>query len=190
MFLAPFGVLFVLFFLLPIGYAIYESLLKVHVSGLGLGPNSTATEFAGLSNYAKVFSDSSFLSGVGRVLHSAAALRCQQAMRGKRLHDFQRAYRYIQTRRPYLRYAAYRRLGLPIGSGVTEAACKTLYTQRLKLSGMRWQKEGAQRILQLRSIWLSGVWSEVFDRMLTTQHRKVKTQTPDQSCSGSAAKAG
>jgi multiple sugar transport system permease protein len=68
MFLAPFCLLFALFFLLPIGYAIYESVLKVHVSGLGLGPNSTVTEFAGLSNYAKVFSDSAFLSGVGRVL--------------------------------------------------------------------------------------------------------------------------
>jgi multiple sugar transport system permease protein len=68
MFLAPFGVLFALFFLLPIGYAVYESLFKVHVSGLGLGPNSTVTEFAGLSNYAQVFSDSSFFSGVGRVL--------------------------------------------------------------------------------------------------------------------------
>jgi multiple sugar transport system permease protein len=67
-FLGPFGVLFAAFFLLPIGYAIYESLLKVHVSGLGLGPNSTVTEFAGLSNYAQVFSSSSFLNGVGRVL--------------------------------------------------------------------------------------------------------------------------
>ena len=34
MFLGPFGVLFALFFLLPIGYAIYESFFKVHVSGL------------------------------------------------------------------------------------------------------------------------------------------------------------
>jgi multiple sugar transport system permease protein len=68
MFLAPFGVLFTLFFLLPIGYAVYQSLLEVHVSGLGLGPSSTTTVFAGLSNYAKVFSDSSFLQGVGRVL--------------------------------------------------------------------------------------------------------------------------
>ena len=68
MFLAPFGVLFALFFLLPIGYAVYESLFKVHVSGLGLGPGSTVTAFAGLSNYAQVFSDSSFFSGVGRVL--------------------------------------------------------------------------------------------------------------------------
>jgi multiple sugar transport system permease protein len=68
LFLAPFGVLFALFFLLPIGYAIYESFLKVRVSGLGLGPGSTTTVFAGLSNYAQVFADSSFLQGVGRVL--------------------------------------------------------------------------------------------------------------------------
>ena len=68
MFIGPFGVLFALFFLLPIGYAVYESLLKVHVSGLGLGPGSTTTVFAGLSNYAQVFSDPSFRGGVGRVL--------------------------------------------------------------------------------------------------------------------------
>ena len=57
-FLTPFGVLFALFFLLPIGYAVYESFLKVHISGLGLGPNSATTVFAGLSNYTQVFSDS------------------------------------------------------------------------------------------------------------------------------------
>lgn len=68
MFLAPFGLLFALFFLLPIGYAIYESLLKVHVSGLGLGPSSTTTVFAGFANYGQVFSDPSFWQGVGRVL--------------------------------------------------------------------------------------------------------------------------
>jgi multiple sugar transport system permease protein len=68
LFLAPFGVLFTLFFLLPIGYAIYESFLKVRVSGLGLGPGSTRTVFAGLANYAQAFSDASFLQGVGRVL--------------------------------------------------------------------------------------------------------------------------
>jgi hypothetical protein len=127
--------------------------------------------------------------GVGRVLHSAAALRRLHQLRGKRLQDFRRAYRYMQTRRRYLHYAAYRRLGLPIGSGVTEAACKTLYTQRLKLSGMRWHKEGAERILRLRTIWLSGVWSAVFERMLNTQHRKVETRTPDQPRSGSPMKA-
>jgi len=67
-FLAPFGVLFIAFFLLPIGYAIYQSLLRVHVSGLGLGPGSSTTQFAGLANYTQVFSDPAFVAGVARVL--------------------------------------------------------------------------------------------------------------------------
>jgi len=59
-------------------------------------------------------------------------------------------------------YAEYNRLGLPIGSGVTEAACETIFTQRLKLSGMQWTRPGAQVILQLRIVLLSGIWDECY----------------------------
>ena len=126
--------------------------------------------------------------GVGRVLHSAAALRSRVQPRGKRLADFKRAYQYLQVRRKHLRYADYRRQGLPIGSGVTEAACKTVYTQRLKLSGMRWQKAGAQTILTLRVILLSSVWDDVYRRMLET-YSEVQVSTPDQPKSSAATKA-
>lgn len=105
-------------------------------------------------------------SGVYRVLHSAAALKQQQELGGKKLKEFGKAYRYLRDRMPYMNYADYRRLGIPLGSGVTEAGCKTVYTQRLKLSGMRWQKAGAQRILQLRVLRLSGVWDEAYLRVL------------------------
>jgi len=47
-------------------------------------------------------------------------------------------------------YAGAALRGLPIGSGVVEAACKTLATQRLKRSGMRWRQDGGQAILTLR----------------------------------------
>jgi hypothetical protein len=117
--------------------------------------------------------------GVGRVLHSAAALRGRVKPRGKRLAKFRRAYKYLQVRRQHLRYAEYRRVGLPIGSGVTEAACKTVYTQRLKLSGMRWKKVGAQTILTLRVILLSGVWEEVYERMLAAES-EVQVRVADQ----------
>ena len=59
-------------------------------------------------------------------------------------------------------YAGYRRRGLPIGSGVTEAACKTVFTQRFKRSGMRWGDESGQVILDLRAVYLSGIWDEAF----------------------------
>ncbi len=127
--------------------------------------------------------------GVGRVLHSAAALRSRVQLRGKRLADFKRAYKYLQTRRKHLRYADYRRQGLPIGSGVTEAACKTVYTQRLKLSGMRWKKAGAQTILTLRVILLSSVWEDVYKRMLET-YSEVQVSTPDQLDCSARRKAG
>ena len=105
-------------------------------------------------------------SGAYRVLHSAAALKQQLGLGKKKLAEFNKAYRYLRDRMCYMDYASYRRLGIPLGSGVTEAACKTVYTQRLKLSGMRWQKSGAQRILQLRVLRLSGVWDEAYQRVL------------------------
>lgn len=116
--------------------------------------------------------------GIGRVLHSAAALRSRIKPIAKRLQEFKRAYKYLQVRRDHLRYADYRRVGMPIGSGVTEAACKTVFTQRLKLSGMRWHKVGALRILRLRVILLSGIWSKVFTQTLKA-YSEVQVRTPD-----------
>ena len=37
--------------------------------------------------------------------------------------------------------------GLPIGSGVLDAACKTLVTRRMKQSGIRWKEKGGQAIV-------------------------------------------
>jgi hypothetical protein len=105
--------------------------------------------------------------GVNRVLHSAANLRALQRLGGTRLRDFKKAYRYLRGRMRYLRYAEYRAMGLPLGSGVTEAACKIVYTQRLKLSGMGWREPGAQTILNLRVLQLSGVWQPAYERVLS-----------------------
>src|SRR5947209_14565388 len=76
--------------------------------------------------------------------------------------DFWKAYRYVRRHQRWMDYPGARRRGLPIGSGVTEAACKTVFTQRFKRSGMRWHHESAQVILDLRVIHLSGIWEEAF----------------------------
>jgi hypothetical protein len=114
-------------------------------------------------------------SGVNRVLHSASAHKWRQGLRGKMRTEFEKAYNYLRKRMKYLRYAEYRGQGMPIGSGVTEAACKTVYTQRLKLSGQRWnapQKHadgvGVQTVLDLRVLLLSGVWDLAFLALLRT----------------------
>jgi hypothetical protein len=66
-------------------------------------------------------------------------------------------------------YAGARRRGLPIGSGVTEAACKTVFSQRFKRSGMRWGGESGQVIVDLRVLHLSGIWQEVFQKELASR---------------------
>ena len=60
--------------------------------------------------------------------------------------------RYFRRNRHRMRYADTQARHLPIGSGVVEATCKTLVTQRLKRSGMRWRRAGGQAILTFRSL--------------------------------------
>jgi hypothetical protein len=105
-------------------------------------------------------------NGIRRVLNSAAVLRSRCQLTGQARKDFDTEYNYLRNRTGMMRYAAYKRVGIPRGSGVTEAACKTVYTQRLKLSGMRWKKAGGQTIVNLRVVLLSGVWNEAYRRAM------------------------
>jgi len=54
-----------------------------------------------------------------------------------------------------MNYSTAQAMAMPIGSGVTEAACKTLVKARLSSSGMQWTGEGAQSVLTLRALLLS-----------------------------------
>jgi hypothetical protein len=100
------------------------------------------------------------------VLHSAAAIRPWRIVVGAKRQQYNNAYNYLRKRIRFLDYCQYRRDHLPIGSGVTEAACKTVFTQRLKQSGMTWKLEGGQWIVNLRVIKLSGLWSQVYQAYL------------------------
>ena len=54
-------------------------------------------------------------------------------------NDLLAALTYFINHRHMMDYATQTAKNLPIGSGVTEAACKTLVKQRLCCSGMRWK---------------------------------------------------
>ncbi len=66
LFLVPFGIFFIMFFIIPIFYAIYQSLFRSQRSGLGLG--APTISFNGLGNYHDVFVDTRFFEGIGRLL--------------------------------------------------------------------------------------------------------------------------
>ncbi len=62
-----------------------------------------------------------------------------------------------------MNYASHVNKNLPIGSGVTEAACKTLVKQRLCGSGMRWKTKGAKVVLSLRAlVQTTNRWQQFF----------------------------
>ena len=115
--------------------------------------------------------------GITRVLQSAAALRRHHGLWGAS-KVYEQAYTYLQKRTHWMRYRHYSAQRLPIGSGITEAACKVVFTQRLKRSGMSWTREGGQVILDLRVIGLSGVWDTVYQRYLTSQPLPVIPAEP------------
>ena len=71
------------------------------------------------------------------------------------------ALTYFINRHHMMNYATQVKIQLPIGSGVTEAACKTLVKQPLCVSGMRWKNKGAKVILSSRVLVQSkGRWQQ------------------------------
>jgi hypothetical protein len=101
------------------------------------------------------------VGGVATVIDSLLKLERSLRARPKASEKQKEAVRserkYFENQRGRMDYAAYIAKGLPIGSGVVEAACKTLATQRMKRSGMSWG-DGKQAILTIRSLQQSGRW--------------------------------
>lgn len=76
------------------------------------------------------------------------------------------AVTYFRHHQHQMNYAHYRAQNWPIGSGVTEAACKTLVKQRLCNSGMRWKEAGARVVLSLRALVLTeGRWTQFWQKI-------------------------
>lgn len=76
------------------------------------------------------------------------------------------AVTYFQNHLHQMNYAFYRDQHYPIGSGVTEAACKTVIKQRLCCSGMRWKEAGAAVVLSLRTLALTSTrWNQFWNKL-------------------------
>jgi hypothetical protein len=108
--------------------------------------------------------------GVAQVLRSAMwhYNNSRKFRKGKK-DEFWKAYRYLRKHAVWMKYSQYRRQGMPIGSGVTEAACKTVFAERLKRSGMTWSCAGGQVILDLRVLVLSRVWHRAHEAYLRSK---------------------
>jgi hypothetical protein len=94
--------------------------------------------------------------------------------------EFWTAYRYLRKHSVWMKYTFYKSQGLPIGSGVTEAACKIVFAERLKRSGMTWDIEGGQVIVDLRVLVLSGVWQAAYQAYLANRPLPTTSKSASQ----------
>ena len=93
-------------------------------------------------------------------------LKIQRANLGKknfieRDEEIRLVMTYYQNHKNKMPYPRQLENNLPIGSGVTEAACKVLIKQRMCISGSRWKDAGASCVLALRTLKLTkGRWKQ------------------------------
>jgi hypothetical protein len=80
---------------------------------------------------------------------------------------------YYQRNLPYMQYDVYLARGWPIGTGVVEGACGHLVKDRMEQAGMRWTKAGAQAMLDLRAVRLSGDWDAYWAFHRQKEHERL-----------------
>lgn len=81
--------------------------------------------------------------------------------------------RYYRRNAPYMHYDQYLERGWPIGTGVIESACGHLVKDRMEQAGMRWTKDGAHAILDLRAIRLTDDWDAYWAFHRLRQHHRL-----------------
>ena len=69
---------------------------------------------------------------------------------------------YLKANQDRMDYQHYQQIGCGIiGSGAIESAHRTVVQKRMKLSGQRWSKKGAEHLLNLRVIHMNQQWNQI-----------------------------
>lgn len=113
---------------------------------------------------------------VGSVIGVFRRFLKQQKRRRGKTKGLQKAIDYFVANREAMRYDQYLEAGYPIGSGVVEGACRHVVKDRMECTGMRWEIEGAQPILDLRTTYLNGEWSAFTEYRIETEQAALYAQ--------------
>jgi hypothetical protein len=113
----------------------------------------------------------------GKVSCAIGSLRrkSQGISRAKR-ETLDKALAYFRSNRDYMQYDKYLEQGYPIGSGVVEGACRHLVKDRMERTGMRWEVQGAQAMLDTRSAYINGEWEELMEYRIQQEQFRMYGQ--------------
>lgn len=101
----------------------------------------------------------------GKVKEIQASLSQMKPRTKKQKEILEAAQTYFQNHAHQMDYPRYEAMGLHIGSGVGEAACKFVIQTRFKRNGMRWSRTGGENLLRLRLAYLNGQWNKLMETM-------------------------
>jgi len=102
--------------------------------------------------------------GASKLLSELKQLQSELA--GTKSETVQASITYIENHLDIMNYGSFVARCLPIGSGVTEAACKVVVKARCNISGAGWSHEGVGMILTLRTLNLSkGAWDSFWSKI-------------------------
>ena len=102
---------------------------------------------------------------VSRVLSDLEYFLNSSKMNIKEKKDVESAITYLKNHKSKMQYNKNTTLNMPIGSGVTEAACKSLVKVRMCKGAARWKNNGASVVLTLRSLYLTNDrWGQFWEK--------------------------
>lgn len=94
------------------------------------------------------------------VIRGLREMATKHGLRGAAAKTIRGVCAYLQANVERMRYDEYLAAGYPIASGAVEGACRHLVKDRMERAGMHWVVEGAQAMLDVRSVYISGLWGE------------------------------
>lgn len=95
---------------------------------------------------------------VAGVLTGMRRMASQKSLKGAALKEITTVCNYFENNTARMHYDKYLRAGYPIATGVIEGACRHVIKDRMEQGGMRWTLEGAQAMLNVRSVSASSEW--------------------------------
>jgi len=110
---------------------------------------------ADVTAWATPFNEQLETEGPGPIMAAMTALEAKYP--GDDPKTVEKEHHYFVNHAAQMDYPRYRAMGLPIGSGIVEGACKTLVKERLDGGGMWWTEAGAQTLGTLRALYRSGL---------------------------------
>jgi hypothetical protein len=123
--------------------------------------------------WVKRFLEQVLLGQTSAVIAQLDQIASEEGRTAAQVQALQKTAGYYRRNLAYMRYDEYLARGWPIGTGVVEGACGHLVKDRMEQAGMRWTKEGAQAMLDLRAVRLTNDWDAYWQFHRHKDHERL-----------------